>query len=402
MTFLKIMKENNTVMRKALFIANGIWIDGKNPGISGGDVRWIEIAKEWQKIGFEIHVLTTRAGIELCKKLGLNAVFHRMKAQDSYFTFSYVNRALKSFSIPRELKRFSGIIYVTTEHFYDVIPGAIIKRNNPNDLFVVVAHWVAPLIRKGTLITNSLLFYVNQRIGFRVAKKYADVILAVSEYTRCSIIKMLKIPGYKVVSVKCGIPYDEIRSVASKVKSKDIDGIFMKRFDGTKGVFDVVKIWRKVVKEIPNAKLVLVGHGPRSTLIKLKKLIGSLGLSKNVYIKGPIYDPRKKFLLLATSKLFLLPSYEENWAIVIGEALAAGVPVICYRLPSIVPIWQDKVVWVPKGDINTFAQLTIKLLKDGKYKVSLIDKGVKYVKKYSWSNIAKEELEILLNVTKER
>jgi len=55
---------------KALFIANGININEGKPGISGGDIRWIEIARRWQEMGLEIHVLTQNAGRELCKKLG--------------------------------------------------------------------------------------------------------------------------------------------------------------------------------------------------------------------------------------------------------------------------------------------------------------------------------------------
>ena len=61
---------------KVLFIANGPALINGVVGVSGGDVRWIEIAKCWQKDGYEIHVLTSRAGANLCSKLNLNATFH--------------------------------------------------------------------------------------------------------------------------------------------------------------------------------------------------------------------------------------------------------------------------------------------------------------------------------------
>jgi glycosyltransferase involved in cell wall biosynthesis len=386
-------------VRKALFIANGIWSEGDVPAISGGDIRWIEIAKQWQELGIEVHVLTTKAGVELCKKLGLDAFFYTIKARNNYSLLSYMERALKSFTPSTELKKFNGVIYSSTEHWYDVIPGSIIKKNNPNNTFVVVAHWVAPLIRKGTSVINSLLFYINQRVGFKVAKKYADLILAVSEPT-AQALKSIGMPAKKVKTVEAGVHYDEIRKIASHVKEKEFDGIFMKRFDKTKGIFDVIEIWRKVVDEIPNAKLALVGHGTKNIIEKLKRIILTEKLENNIKIVGPIYDFNRKIEMLAKSKVFLLPSYEENWAIVIGEALATGIPVVAYELPEIKPIWKDSVVWVSKGDKESFANEVIKLLVDEELRNTIAFRGINYVRKYNWKNIARRELELVLSSSK--
>jgi len=41
---------------KILFISNSIV--GKNPGISGGESRFIELGKNWQKKGYEIHLMS--------------------------------------------------------------------------------------------------------------------------------------------------------------------------------------------------------------------------------------------------------------------------------------------------------------------------------------------------------
>jgi len=381
-------------IRRALFIANGIWREGKTPAVSGGDVRWIEIAKQWQELGIEVHVLTTRAGVELCRRLELDAFFYVMKVRDNYSLLSYAERAVGSFTLPTELRAFSGIVYASTEHWYDVIPGATIKKNNPSNIFVVVAHWVAPPIRKGTSIINSFLFFINQRVGFRIAKKYADLILAVSEPT-AKALKHIGMPSKKIEVVEAGVHYDKIRKIASHIRKKEFDGIFMKRFDETKGVFDVVDIWETVVRKVSEAKLVLVGHGTSKTVEKLKRIISARNLDGNIRIFGPIYDFSKKVEMLAKSKVFLLPSYEENWAIVIGEALAAGVPVICYDLPEIKPIWRDNVIWVSKGNKREFAERVMELIQNDKLRFELGRKGIEFVKRYDWSNIARKELTLI-------
>lgn len=382
---------------KALFIANGIGIEKGKPGISGGDIRWMEIAKKWQDVGIEIHVLTQDAGIDLCERVGLTAEFHKMEMPSEYSLNGYLLRALNSLRLPKELTRFKGIIYASTEHWYDVIPGALIRRKNGQSKFVVVAHWVAPLIRTGTSIINGILFYINQRMGYFVGKRYADVFLAVSESTGNNL-KRIGIPKSKIRVVEAGVNYEEIRRIVSQVKEKEFEGVFMKRFDGTKGVFDVVEIWDYIVSEIPDAKLILIGHGTTATINKLERMIKEKKLEENVRILGPIYDFEEKIRILAKSKVFLLPSYEENWAIVIGESLATGLPVVCYNLPEIRPIWKNKVIWVTKGDEKKFAQRVVELLQDDELRRKLGEKGAEFVKKYDWGVIAIKELKYISGV----
>ncbi len=381
---------------KVLFIMNGIGKSGEKVGISGGDVRWIEIAKEWQKIGVEIHVLTLDAGEELCRRLGLNAIFYHIKAPSKYSLFSYIIRFFNSIKIPKELKNFDGIICTTTDHIYDVLPGVLLKRKNKNKL-IITAHWVAPLIRKGTSLSNSVFFYLNQRSGYFLTKKYADIVLAVSESTKQAILNKIKIPEDKIKVVEAGVHYEKIRNIASNIKKNEYSGVFMKRFDGTKGVFDIIEIWKRVVKEISDAKLILIGHGTNDTLRKLKVMIKKNDLEDNIQILGIIYDFDRKFETLARSKIFLLPSYEENWAIVIGEAMATGLPVVCYELPEIQPIWKDNVIWVPKGNKEIFAKKIVGLLQNEDIRNELGNRCVDFVKKYDWKEIAKKEMDLVLD-----
>jgi hypothetical protein len=63
-------------LRRELFISNGWETTKQGPTISGGDVRWLEIAKEWQKLGIQIHILTQKAGKEFCEKMDLQGEIH--------------------------------------------------------------------------------------------------------------------------------------------------------------------------------------------------------------------------------------------------------------------------------------------------------------------------------------
>jgi glycosyltransferase involved in cell wall biosynthesis len=269
-----------------------------------------------------------------------------------------------------------------------------IKKQNKQNKWVALVHWLAPLRRIGTSPLNSFLFFINQQVGLYYIKKYADLILAVSEHTRNQLIK-IEFPQNKVFSVSCGVNYKKIQEIAKKINKKEYDAIFMKRFDGTKGVFDIIEIWKEVVKVKREAKLGMIGLGTKETMLKLEKMINDYNLKENIDILGPIYDFNKKFSILAKSKLFVLPSYEENWGIVIGEAMACGIPVICYDLPEIRSIWQNNVVWVPKGNKKIFTNTVIHLLDNVKERENLSKKGKRFIKKYDWEKIAEKELKLI-------
>jgi glycosyltransferase involved in cell wall biosynthesis len=58
-----------------------------------------------------------------------------------------------------------------------------------------------------------------------------------------------------------------------------------------------------------------------------ERAVRSAGLSDVFEFIGPVGDAAKRSLL-AKSDLFVLPTASENFGLVIGEALAAGIPVI--------------------------------------------------------------------------
>jgi glycosyltransferase involved in cell wall biosynthesis len=125
-------------------------------------------------------------------------------------------------------------------------------------------------------------------------------------------------------------------------------------------------------------------------------MIKRAGLGANVKIIGVVYDFEEKIRLLLQSKLFLLPTYEENWAIVIGEALECGLPVICYDLPEIKPIWEKRVVWIRKGDVAAFAASVEKLLQKQDLEKGRVDRELGDVRQDDWHSLSSDELDTIL------
>ena len=76
--------------------------------------------------------------------------------------------------------------------------------------------------------------------------------------------------------------------------------------------------------------LVIAGPDEQGTLKALKEQVARLGLEASVKFAGPVYG-EEKWRMLRSADVFVLPSRSENFGIVVAEALASSVPVICTK-----------------------------------------------------------------------
>ena len=392
------MAEKNKNRTKALFIANGIV--GGMPGLTGGEVRFIEIAKGWEKRNYEIHLLSSSGGKKLCRKLGLKVILHNISRSKSVSRFTFITRFLESLILPQSLKKFNqGIVYCSSEQIYDVIPGVILKIKNPKTIkLAIVVHWLPPIKwwqRKQSSFLNSLLFLISERSGLYFGCFLADKLLAVSASTKRQIKNDLigRFFINKTYAVNCGVNFRKIKKITQNIKRKKYEAVFMKRIQSVKGIFDLIEIWGMVVKNRPEAKLIIIGSGSEGEMAK--KMVVNRKLEKNIEFLGVIYDDQEKFTRIAESKLFLLPSYEENWAIVMGEAMASKIPVLAYNLPELIEAWQDSFVQIPLGDKQFFADKIIKYLNNQTISTKQAGLGYQYVQQFEWAKIAGDELKII-------
>lgn len=104
--------------------------------------------------------------------------------------------------------------------------------------------------------------------------------------------------------------------------------LFVGRLGKEKNVLFLLKSFRMVQEIIPNLKLVLVGKGPLEG--ELQRLCLEMGIQDKVIFTGVL--PRPKVMhCYAGAHLFVFPSVTETQGLVIGEAKAAGLPVVAVR-----------------------------------------------------------------------
>jgi glycosyltransferase involved in cell wall biosynthesis len=384
---------------KVLYIFNGMAKSKGVVSVSGGDIRLLEIMKYAPDV--ETSILTTPNGLEFLEKYDQS--YEKVYLLDQVVESGILSNLKISwrsyFFGGSNVKEFKGdVVYSSCEHLYDVLPALRIKRRT-GARWLAVYHWVEDYPwrekRGNTPFITRYAYWLNRYVSGWIIKYFADEILAVSDQTRDKLIHMKKVKPAKVRAVYCGVEYSAIRKIVNRHKAEKVyDAIFMKRLNYGKGVLDLLKIWKMVVAVKPNARLGIIGDGSEDVTVKINEYIVANKLEKNIDMLGVVYDIDKKFQLISSSKVFLLPTHEENWAIVIGEAMAAGVPVVVSKLKEIEPIWQDNVVWCGVGDIKAFSKATLNLIDNTDHANSIANKAKKFIPRYDWKNIAKTEIDL--------
>jgi glycosyltransferase involved in cell wall biosynthesis len=225
---------------------------------------------------------------------------------------------------------------------------------------------------------------LSEQISLFLCKK-ADLI-----FVDNNIIKVaLANKGFndeKIFVTRNGVEYNFINSV--KQGDKKFDGCFCGVLDKRKGVYDLLDIWQKVITRFPEAKLVVIGQGPESARLPIE--IKNNNLQKNITLTGYLPEDQK-ISIMKSSKTFIFPSYEEGWGIALSEAMACGLPAVCYRLAAY-DVFGDAILKVDIGNKETMTSAVIDLLTNQTKQKSLGDRAKEATRSLDWDDIATEEL----------
>ena len=122
--------------------------------------------------------------------------------------------------------------------------------------------------------------------------------------------------------------------------------LFLSRIHVKKGADLLIEAFARIANRDPDLHLVMAGPDQQNLQTELQTLAEKLGIGARVTWTGMLKDELKWGAFRAAS-VFALPSHQENFGIVVAEALACGVPVL---ISDKVNIWREiaaaKVGWV--------------------------------------------------------
>ena len=151
----------------------------------------------------------------------------------------------------------------------------------------------------------------------------------------------------------------------------------------------------EVVKQIPHAKLVIVGEGPElNDLIGLSK---ELGISKSCWFLG---QQQNIHAILKKSNIFTLPSSSEGFSTVILEAMQNKVPVIASDIPGNRELIEDgRSGWlVPVGNVDALTSAIIRSYQHPDENFRMAEQAYTQLDEYSMSTVCSKYLKIFFSL----
>lgn len=171
--------------------------------------------------------------------------------------------------------------------------------------------------------------------------------------------------------------------------------LFLSRIHPKKGIEVLLEAWKRIIETHPSWSLLIVGNGEEGYIQSLEEKVKELDLSDTVRISPPVFG-EEKIALYQHSSLFVLPSYSENFGMVIAEALSCGVPVITTDNTPWELLNETKTGWcISLSEDNLVKTLEEALSMDADKLYEMGQKGSKEVyERFDYHSVAKKNVEL--------
>ncbi|WP_166626371.1 glycosyltransferase [Jeotgalicoccus sp. S0W5] len=215
---------------------------------------------------------------------------------------------------------------------------------------------------------------LNKRNGYAIENiKNVDALIVLTDKQKHDIVnrfglenKVHVIPNY--YEAKAPKPkglksiFINEKQDSTQIKRDLSKVVIVSRFASIKNIDHTIQAFKKVVTEVPEAKLEIWGSGDQKD--EYADLIKSLDLSDNVLIKGYTEHPEK---IYQSGGLSVLTSNAEGFSLAVMESMANSSPVVSYNIrygPS--DMIEDGVngFLIDKSDIDALSEKMIHMLKN--------------------------------------
>ncbi len=259
---------------------------------------------------------------------------------------SYARSVRKLVSFIKDNK--ISLLIVENEYFTEVLLAFILKFFNRKMNIYGPAYHIPSPPKTGKYFLNSLIHYVDYKLGLWLMSYIYSGIYTENSYMRDYITSLN--PRQQVIVESPGIK-DEYILPLSEIKNsrRDIDFLFLTSMTENKGIYDFLAVAKELQKSHKDLKIVIAGYASNDVLDFASNLMAS-GRLNNLEIYHNISDG-EKYKLYLRSKIYVLPSIEDGIPITFYEAWSCGNTVIAYNLETYSDI-TDYFIGVEKGNLK--------------------------------------------------
>jgi glycosyltransferase involved in cell wall biosynthesis len=238
----------------------------------------------------------------------------------------------------------------------DVVHSHMIKANLFARLLRIITRiprliCTAHSIREGSALMMQL---------YRVTDRLCDLTTHVSQEAIEHFVQAKAVPKRKIIFMPNGIntqQFDLARKDQTKIRQEfnakpgTFIWLHVGRLVPEKAQDLLIQAFKLVINKAPQSLLLIAGDGPLHT--QHSRLVDSLGLKDSVTLLGRRTDVPQ---LMQAADGFVLSSHIEGSPLVLGEAMASGLPTVSTQVSGAAQLLSPNDKLVPIGDAEALAQ----------------------------------------------
>ena len=236
---------------------------------------------------------------------------------------------------------------------------------------------------------NWIVFHFKQFVGefvFKKVLKTSRYIITPSKFTKNELIKFTDISPNKIAVTpeSADVFIDKLAPYKHDFKEYIL---YVGQQTDHKNIKKLGDAHQKLLEKHPNLGLILVGN-KNAAVVGNENYFKEKGY-KNIHFTGFLPNPQRDWLY-TNAAAYIFPSLMEGFGLPGLEAMGYGAPVVSSNATCLPDVYGDAAHYFNPNDVNDMARAIDEVISDSKLRDSLILKGYKQIKKYSWLRTAKQ------------
>lgn len=260
-------------------------------------------------------------------------------------------------------------------------------------LFKKIPYFVQPrgMLEPWSLKQRRILKFIIFNVIEKPLLRFSKGIITTSELEKYNITKLqINVPLFLLPN---GPYLPNIKQTTQKQKYRRLKRIlFFSRIHEKKGIEVLISAFSKLIKDYPEMQLTIAGNGQTNYVNYIASLIKIC--SSNIRYIGKVLD-HDKVKLYNDHDFFVLPTYSENFGIVLLEAITCGLPLLTTKESSWTEIEKDNLGFLIEANEKSILKGLKKVIKlqPSEYR-NLCNNCKKYAKDFDWVCISQKALQI--------
>jgi glycosyltransferase involved in cell wall biosynthesis len=266
---------------------------------------------------------------------------------------------------------------------------------------VVTVHDLA-FLEHPEFAVPQLAAYLKKVVPEAVAA--ADVIAAVSQATRQTLIDYFKTPPEKITIIPNGIRSsfrritDPILLAATRHKFslKHPLVLGVGTLEPRKNHLGLIKAFHKAqsaATKKPRPTMLALAGGPGWLYDETQQLIAKLKLENKVRFLGHVSE-LELITLYSMADVFVFPSFYEGFGVPPIEAMACGAPVITSNTSSLPEVVGDAALQIDPYNTDALARAILQVLENEQLRDELRQRGYARAQHFTWPKSASKMLSV--------